>query len=89
METVESQMKLRDLAPVGDRILYKEPSDRIDPNTTLQDTPTTNESKEEMIQTDASIEGISNELDEPRRTTRKKLTPKYLKDYVTLSLISN
>ncbi|CAI6372729.1 unnamed protein product [Macrosiphum euphorbiae] len=79
----ESNVSLRDLAPVGDRTLYEEPSDRIDPKTTLQDTPTTSEPKEEMIQTDASTEGTSNELDGPRRTTRNKSTPKYLKDYVT------
>jgi len=79
----ESNVSLRDLAPVGDRTLYEEPSDRIDPKTTLQDTPTTSEPKEEMIQPDASTEGTSNELDGPRRTTRNKSTPKYLKDYVT------
>jgi len=47
----ESNVSLRDLAPVGDRTLYKELSDRIDPNTTLQNTPTTSEPKEETIQT--------------------------------------
>jgi len=82
----ESNVSLRDLAPVGDRTLHKELSDRIDPNTTLQSTPTTSEPKEETIQTfqtDTSTEGGSNEPEEPRRTTRIKSTPKYLKDYIS------
>lgn len=72
---------------MGDRTLYKGPADRIDPNTTLQNTLTTSEPKEEMIQTfqtDTSTEGILNEPDEPQRTTRIKSMTKYLKDYVTI-----
>jgi len=50
---------------VGDRTLYKGPSDRKDPNTTLKNIQTTSEPKEELIQIDTSTDEISNELGEP------------------------
>jgi len=73
---------------LSDRTLYKEPSDRIDPNTTLQNTPTTSEPKEEIIQTfptDISTEGISNEPDErpgEPPESKKRLNTKDLKGLI-------